>query len=129
MAVTYTGAEKWNEARDVRFLPPDTWDLRTLTLRVVLGKGDPAVCNYQEDLHLSGLKTDQPVFRVILHGLHAYHPYTHLQFLEMEELDIRIDVRDLRNHRLHSSSGPLDDAGPFEPLGTSPKNGPFLLVS
>jgi len=127
-AVTYTGAEEWHEAKDVRFLPPDTWDLRTLTLRVVLGKGDPAVCNYEEDLHLSGLKTDQPVFRVILHGMHAYHPYTHLQFLDMEELDIRVEVRDLRNHRLHSSSGPLDDAGPFELLGTSPKKGSFLLI-
>ena len=126
--VSYTGLDGWVDARDVRFLPPETWDQRRLTLRILLGKGDPAVTAYQEDLHLAGLNTDQPVLRVQLNGMHAYHPYTHLQFLDLEEVDIRVSVKDLRTHRLHSSSGPLDDAGPFELLGISPKKGSFLLV-
>ncbi len=126
--VSYTGSDGWVDARDVRFLPPETWDLHQLTLRIILGKGDPAVTAYQEDIHEAGLKTLQPVLRVQLNGMQAYHPYTHLQFLDMEEVDIRVSVRDLRTHRLHSSSGPLDDAGPFELLGISPKKGSFLLI-
>ena len=126
--VSYTGAEGWEVAVDVRFLPPESWDQRQLTLRIILGKGDPAVTAYLEDLHQAGLETDQPAFRVQLKGMHAYHPYTHLQFLELEEVDIEVNVRDLRTHRLHSSSGPLDDAGPFELLGISPKKGSFLLI-
>jgi hypothetical protein len=127
-SVTYSGDDGWVAATDVRFLPPETWDQRQLTLRVVLGKGDPAVSAYQEELHMAELKTDQPVFRVLLKGMQAYHPYTHLQFLDMEEVDIQVSVRDLRTHRLHSSSGPLDDSGPFELLGISPKKGSFLLI-
>jgi hypothetical protein len=126
--VTFTGLEGWEQATDVRFLPPDSWDQRLLTLRIILGKGDPAVCAYREEFHQAGLQADQPVFSVRLNGMQAYHPYTHLQFLDMEEVDIKVGVQDLRTLRLHSSTGPLDDAGPFEILGASPKKGSFLLI-
>jgi hypothetical protein len=126
--VSYTAENGWATAMDAEFLSPATWDLRQIILRVRLDKGDPAVTDYQEGIHQAGLQTDQPLFRVRLMGNNAYHPYTHLQFLELEELNVHVQVKDLRTHRLHSSSGPLDDAGPFELLGAIPKKGSFLLI-
>jgi len=124
----YTSPEGWVAVEDFRFLPPTEWDACVFSLEFRLGKGDPPLAAYTEALHRSGLDIDQPAVRVVLLGANAYHPYTHLQFLELRELSVNVSVQDLRNLVLHSSSGPLDDSGPFELLGASPRKGSFLLI-
>ena len=124
----YTSAEGWVDVKDFRFIPPAQWDACSFTLEFRLGKGDPPLSHYLENVHSGGLSIDQPAIRVELLGANAYHPYSHLQFLELTEIGIHVSVQDLRNLVLHSSNGPLDDSGPFELLGAGPKKGSFLLV-
>lgn len=127
-SVSYTSDTGWMEATDVEFLTPSDWDERLLVLRVRLPRTAPPVTAYIEDVHAQGLGADQPMMRVLLDPAHAYHPYTHLQFLEMEDVELRVKVEDLRHLHLHSSTGAIDDAVPFEILGATPKRGSYLLV-
>jgi hypothetical protein len=124
----YTTDEGWVEAADAGFIPPDDWDERRLVLRIRIPREAAPLTAYREAVHALGLEADQPLIRVTLDGTHAYHPYTHLQFLELEELGIAVRVEDLRNLHLHNSSGPVDDGGPFEILGATPRKGSFLLI-
>jgi hypothetical protein len=124
----YTSPEGWVAVEDFRFLPPEQWDACTFTLEFKLGRSAPPLSPYAEAVHRSGLSIDQPAIRVVLLGANAYHPYSHLQFLELREIGVNVSVQDLRNLVLHSSSGPLDDSGPFEILGATPRKGSFLLV-
>ena len=128
ISLEYTSVEGWVAVSDFNFTPPAEWDACTFSLEFRLGKGDPPLTAYSEEVHHEGLSIEQPAVRVVLLGANAYHPYTHLQFLELREIQVNVSVKDLRNLVLHSSSGPLDDSGPFELLGASPKKGSFLLV-
>ena len=124
----YTSEEGWVEVEAFDFVPPAEWDSCSFTLEFRLGKSAAPLTSYSEEVHGAGLSIDRPAVRVELLGANAYHPYTHLQFLELRELGIHVSVEDLRNLVLHSSSGPLDDSGPFEILGAAPRKGSFLLV-
>ncbi|MBM3442378.1 MAG: hypothetical protein FJX89_06715 [Bacteroidetes bacterium] len=126
--VSYTSPLGWVDAADTQFLTPEDWDARTLVLRVRLSKAAPSMTNYVEEVHQLGLQAGQPMLRVMLNPAHAYHPYTHLQFLELDDIEVNVQVNDLRHLHLHSSTGALDDAGPFEILGAAPKRGSFLLI-
>lgn len=124
----YTGPEGWVGVKQFRFLPPTQWDIRQFSLQFTLDKGAPSLVHYAEEIHQADLGQQQPLLRIRLSGSNAYHPYSHLQFLELEELKVQVKVSDLRNLSLHSSTGPLSDSGPFELLGASPVKGSFLLI-
>jgi len=87
----------------------------------------PFVC-YNEAIHAQGWNVHQPAIRIMLKGNDSYHPYSHLFFLELDELTIDVQVDQLKQFNLITNNGAVDDAAPFELLGSTPKKGSYLLI-
>ena len=124
----YTSPEGWEKVTDFVFVPPHQWDMKQFTLQFTLGKSAPAFSFYDEEVHMANMGQTHPTLRINLVGSNAYHPYSHLNFLNLEEIQIDVKVQDLKNLYLNSSNGPLDDSGPFDLLGASPIKGSYLLI-
>jgi hypothetical protein len=128
ISLEYTGPEGWEKINEFRFAPPVQWDMKQFTLQFTLGKSAPAFSFYDEEVHMGGLKHQYPTLRINLIGSNAYHPYSHLHFLDLEEIQIDVKVQELKNLFLYSNNGLLDGSGPFDLLGATPKKGSFLLI-
>jgi hypothetical protein len=128
ISLEYTAPEGWEKINAFTFVPPAQWDLKQFSLKFTLDKSAPAFTFYDEEIHMGGLDLIHPTLRINLIGSNAYHPYSHLHFLELEEIDIEVKVQGLNNLHLNSSYGPLSNAGPFDFLGAIPKKGSFLLI-
>jgi len=128
ISLEYTGPEGWEKINNFTFVPPAQWDLKQFSLRFTLGKSAPAFTFYDEEIHMGGMEQIHPTLRINLIGSNAYHPYSHLHFLELEEIQIEVKVEELKNLFLNSNNGALDASGPFDLLGAGPKKGSYLLI-
>ena len=125
---SYTGPEGWVSFPSADMIPPKEWDHRTFTLRLLLSPSLPPVSVYQEEIHQSGLMLRQPAIRIKLRGTDSYHPYSHLHFLELNDISIEVSVSEMKQLILLTNTGAVDDSAPFELLGSTPKKGSYLLI-
>ncbi len=124
----YTAETGWLSFSEVDMVAPEDWSMRQFSMRMKLSKAMPAMVSYNEDIHAQGWDVHQPAIRILLKGNNSYHPYSHLHFLELDQISIDVNVEELRQFQLLTNSGAVDDTAPFELLGSTPKKGSYLLV-
>lgn len=128
LSLQHTTADGWCTVPSHEVIPPTNWNENSFRLTFTLGPGHPAISRYVEEVHEEGLQLQQPVLKILLKNQHVFHPYSFLQFLELEQIKIGVNVKQLKNLSLHSSFGPLDHSIPFDFLGPTPKVGSYLLL-
>jgi hypothetical protein len=124
----HTSEEGWTSIPSYEVVPPTSWNENSFKLLFELGPGHPAIIPYQEDLHEEGLFLEQPVLKILLKNQHVFHPYSFLQFLQLEQVKISVEVKQLKQLRINNSFGPIDPSIPFELFGPTPKVGSYVLV-
>ncbi len=128
LSLQHTTAKGWSEVPSHEVLPPMSWNENSFKLQFKLGPGHPAISPYLEEVHGEGLDLKQPVLKILLKNQHVFHPYSFLQFLELEQIKIGVTVKQLKDLSLFSNFGPLDQSIPFELFGPVPKVGSYLLI-
>ena len=128
LSLQHTTSKGWCEVPAYEVIPPMSWNENSFKLAFTLEPGHPAISPYLEEVHAEGLHLQQPVLKILLKNQHVFHPYSFLQFLELEQIKIGVNVKQLKNLNLHSSFGPLDQSIPFDLLGPVPKVGSYLLI-
>jgi hypothetical protein len=128
LVVEYTTPAGWCEIDQFEVSPPQDWNERGFQLSFVLGPSFPEFSAYQEEMHQDGMEISQPTIKIRLKNQTVFHPYSFLQFLELEQLKISVEVKQLKNLTLHSNYGPIDEGIPFDLFGPSPKVGSYLLI-
>lgn len=128
LSLQHTTSKGWCEVPAHEVIPPVSWNENSFTLTFTLGPDHPAISPYLEEVHEEGLHLQQPVLKILLKNQHVFHPYSFLQFLELEQIKILVNVKQLKDLSLHSSYGPSDQSIPFDLLGPVPKVGSYLLI-
>lgn len=128
LSLQHTTSNGWCEVPSHEVIPPMSWNENSFKLTFTLGPDHPAISPYLEEVHEEGLHLQQPVLKILLKNQHVFHPYSFLQFLELEQIKIVVNVKQLKNLSLHSSYGPSDQSIPFDLLGPVPKVGSYLLI-
>jgi hypothetical protein len=126
--IEYTSENGWHSLETFEFVPPQDWNTNGFVLRFELSPAEPPVIVYQEDIHGLGYAVNQPILKLIFRSQDTFHPYSFLQFLEMEEVKVEVEVNHLKHLTVHSNYGSLDHSIPFDFLGPSPKMGSYLLI-
>lgn len=124
----FTAEEGWLPFSQVDMVPPEDWSLRQFSMRMILSKSMPAMVPYNEDIHAQGWNVQQPAIRILLKGSNTYHPYSHLYFLDLDQITIDVEVEALKQFHLLTNSGAVDDTAPFELFGASPRKESYLLI-
>ena len=128
LSLQHTTSKGWCEVPSHEVIPPESWNENSFKLAFTLGPDHPAISPYLEEVHEEGLNLQQPVLKILLKNQHVFHPYSFLQFLELEQIKIGVNVKQLKNLSLHSNYGPSDQSIPFDLLGPVPKVGSYLLI-
>lgn len=128
LKLEYTTSQNWYSIEDFEITPPQDWNQNVFYLTFRLAPGLPEFASYIEDIHLDQMNVSQPVLRIKLKNKGVYHPYSFLQFLELEQIKISVDVKKLKSLTLFSSFGPMDQSVPFDLFGPSPKVGSYLII-
>uniref|UniRef100_UPI0040485471 hypothetical protein n=2 Tax=Algoriphagus sp. TaxID=1872435 RepID=UPI0040485471 len=128
LTLLHTTVEGWANVPAHEVTPPMNWNENNFKLTFILGPEHPALAPYQEEVHGEGLNLEQPLLKILLKNQHVFHPYSFLQFLELEQVKIRVDVKQLKNIRLQNNFGDVDSNIPFDLFGASPKVGSYLLI-
>lgn len=124
----YTTNLGWCSIDDFEVIPPQDWNENGFKLGFTLGPSMAEFACYSEDLHLDGMGINQPTLKITLRNQNVFHPYSFLQFLELEQIKIVVEVKQLKTLSLHSNFGPLDQSIPFDLFGPTPKVGSYLLI-
>jgi len=124
----YTSNLGWCTIENFEVIPPQDWNENGFKLGFTLGPSMPEFASYFEEIHLNGMGINQPTLKIGLKNQDVFHPYSFLQFLELEQIKISVDVKQLKSLSLHSNFGPLDQSIPFDLFGPIPKAGSYLLI-
>ena len=137
--VYYTGEKGWagpftlSDDFDGDPSTPETenigMDQRKLTLVSILDTGAEAVVNYNPEIHGEQFDTGFPIFRFIVRitSQTGYGIYKMCSGL-IEMINVRVEVRDMRNLVLESDTGTLNAQKPFYPFTTNPVKGSAFSV-
>jgi len=126
--IEYTSEEGWEILEDFEFYPPQDWNQQGFSLKFNMSPSLPAISIYQPGIHGEGYELHQPLLKVIFRSQDTFHPYSFLQFLEVEQIKLHVEVKQLKHLTVHSNYGPMDHSIPFDLFGPSPKLGSYLLI-
>ena len=129
--IQLTAETGWHEIRD--YLPLSRMvdrDYREdcLNLRIRMSPKDPPIVPYQAEIHGGVYDTDQPVVRLTVNPMSYVYPYTLMENIVIQEIEINVDVRDIRDIKAHNNLGQLDTKSPFQPFGPVPTMGSYFIV-
>ncbi len=126
--LNYTTPKGWHNIEQFELIPPQDWNENGFKIQFELGPAMPEFNGYNEEVHKDKIDLFHPALKVLLNNNSVFHPYSFLQFLEIEQVNIDVEVSQFKKLTLHSSYGPVDQSIPFDMLGPSPKAGSYLLV-
>jgi len=128
LQLAYTSDLGWCTIDSFEVIPPQDWNENGFRIGFTLGPGMPEFSSYLEEIHQENMGISQPTLKISLKNQNVFHPYSFLQFLELEQIRISVSVKKLKNLSLFSSFGPLDQSIPFDLFGPTPKAGSYLLI-
>ena len=94
--LSYTCEEGWHKILNYEVLAPEDWTTGTIRIAINLNKLDPSFVGFDEDLHKLNLDINHPLIRVDLSQKNFYNSYSFLSTLELQKIDIKVEVRDLK---------------------------------
>ena len=105
-----------------------------IEFHILLKPEDEPIVAYNDAVLLDGFASSQPIAKLLLdppkdsEGKNASYIYDYLHQLNIQSLEIRVDVRGVKNLILENDSGVLNPAKPFLPFGPVPKKGSKFYI-
>ena len=98
-------------------------------LRILLSLGQEAdpITSYTADAHGGELETDLPVFQCHINPQTNFYPYSIFQGLVISSLQIKVDVKGVKNILAYNHHGQVDPSKPFQPFGPIPTSNSYFI--
>ncbi|RFM33312.1 hypothetical protein [Chitinophaga silvisoli] len=123
--VYYTAPEGWQYVKE--YTARLTSD--SIQLTFTIGMSAPPVVVYNQKVHSEQYRTTHPMVKVLLNNNSFHHPYSYLQYLQLDRITIHARVKGCRAVQLRNNVGPLSAANPFQLFGPAPAVGSYLQIS
>ena len=132
LSVFYTTSSGWQEIPpfQLKVLSPEKWSAYELTIEIALPPSAPSWVGYDAALYEGekGYPTRYPLLKVLLNHRIEPFPYTFLKDPKVSTIDIEVAVDRVRQVRLFNELGQLNGNQPFQPFGSLPSVGSYLMV-
>ncbi|MDR4498729.1 MAG: baseplate J/gp47 family protein, partial [Candidatus Scalindua sp.] len=120
-----TSEKGWIEGTVLKFKV----ESNVLKLEVELDGANPAVTPYVAKIHGYNFVTNLPVLLVKLqHRDEFKYIYSDLQDVVVNQIDLAVNVTELKTLAVSNDFGPVDTSKPFQPFGAQPVNGSGFIV-
>lgn len=126
--ISLTAESEWFKIPNYKVILPDDFTNAQLTINFSLPRKAPAIVSYNEETHQSGVKLEQPAIKIELSNKATIYPYSFLDRLKVNEIQIVTKVKNLGDYHLFNSYGPLDATNGIEFLGPMPKKGDYFMI-
>jgi hypothetical protein len=126
--ISLTAEDGWISPNSYRVITPSDWTKDPITLTFDLDESIPAIIPFNEEIHLGNYNSLQPIVRVFMSGGLTTHPYSYLENMHLNEIELGVKVKKLKNITLFNHLGDLDFSNPFPLLGPIPSIGSYFVV-
>ena len=126
--MSYTCDEGWYNILNYEVLAPEDLTTGTVRIGINLNKLDPSFVGFDEDLHKLNLDINHPLLRVDLSQKNFYNSYSFLSTLELEKIDIKVEVRDLKKIKIFREGQLVDNNSDFDLFGPLAKYGSIFYL-
>ena len=126
--LSYTCEEGWYNILNYEVLAPEDWTTGTIRIGINLNKLDPSFIGFDEDLHKLNLDINHPLLRVDLSQKNFYNSYSFLSTLELQKIDIKVEVRDLKKIKIFREGQLVDNNSDFDLFGPLAKYGSVFYL-
>ncbi|KOY86180.1 hypothetical protein AD998_08480 [bacterium 336/3] len=99
-----------------------------LTVKFDLLEHEPSVIAFNPLLHQGNYAIDQPVLKIVLNNNSYIYPFSLMNKLVLERIQIEVDVKNVKNLKLYNETGTLSAEAPFYPFGTNPALGSYFII-
>lgn len=110
------------------WLVDETCAKDSLKFRIGLSPQVDPVVPYAPEIHGHGYHTELPLIRFVINPGTYLYPYSLLQDVMVKEIEIRVDVKGVKQIKVYGETGPLSAEMPFHPFGPYPSVGSYFLV-
>lgn len=128
-SLSLTTESGWLDIPNYEVILPRDFSNAQLNINFSLSRKEPAIIAYNEDVHQLGVNLHQPAIRMELSNSATVYPYSFLDRLKINEIQLVSKVNNLGDYHLFNSYGPLDAANGIEFLGPMPKKGDYFMIA
>lgn len=121
--VDYSAPEGWEPVWKYRLRLSGE---NSLELSFTLHPGAKPFHSYKKEVHRGDYTIKTPLIRLFINNNVPHHAYGFLKGLQMERVNIRSCVREMRTVKLQNNIGVLSPASPFQLFGPLPSVGSYL---
>ena len=129
--IQLTAENDWYEVED--YLPlsgivDERYQEDCLNIQIRMSPKDPAIVPHDAEIHGGGYDTDQPMIRLLINPRSYIYPFTLLDNIVIQAIEIDVAVRGIRDIAAHNNLGQLDTKSPFHPFGPLPTMGSYFII-
>ena len=127
-SISLTIETGWYKLSNYKVILPEDFSNAQLAINFSLSRKVPAIVNYNEEIHQAGVTLYHPAIKIELSNNAKVYPYSFLDKLKLNEVQIIVKVKKLGDYKLFNSYGPLDASHGIEFLGPIPKKGDYFMI-
>ena len=128
LRISLTAEIGWLDIVDYDIFSPADWGNPEITIILKLDAAQPAIVKYTPEFFGLGYDTLFPLVRILLNVDASVYAYSFLKDLLLETILISVDVEDMKEFAVYNELGKLDATQPFQPFGSIPRVGSYLLI-
>lgn len=126
--IDYTSEESWTAITDYNVISPSDWSTGIIRIAFTLDKTYPDIVSYDAQSHELQIASEFPVLRFMLNQDSFYNPYSFLNSMELDRVDLNVKVEHLKKMNCYVNSEEVDIKSEFEIFGVTPKKGSNLVL-
>lgn len=133
-SVSYVGEDKINDlaytfSNPVHSTTVDRANNRIIIKRTIT-KAQEAIVAYDKEKLLDPFDTKWPVAKILLNKKYKHNPYIYklLKDFTLESVDLKVEVREVRDVIVQNDQSVLDPGKPFEPFTNRPQIGANFYI-
>lgn len=124
--IKITGERGWLDIEKYEVFLPEGTDGNKIAISFQLLPAEDAIIAYDEELHQSNIQTHWPMLQFALRSGKA--TYSFMRDLAMENVNLKVKVKNLKNFDIFNDLGRLDASKSFQPFGAVPMQGASLII-
>ncbi|RPF74145.1 MAG: hypothetical protein CBE49_002840 [Rickettsiales bacterium TMED289] len=126
--IDFTSKDGWQNIVDYDIIMPDDWATNKISILIKLEKSIPEFLNYDKDAHGYNIEAKTPLLRFIVNQNSFYNVYAFLEKTQLEEINIKSNVKNLKELQLFRDGQTLQNSGEIDFFGATPKYNSKLFI-
>lgn len=124
--IKITTEKGWLDIEKYEVFLPEGTDGNKIAIAFELLPAEDAIVAYNEEIHQSNIQTHWPMLQFALRSGKA--TYSFMRDLAMEGVNLKVNVKNLKNFDIFNDLGRLDASKSFQPFGAVPMQGSSLII-